>query len=117
MTVAETRYLDESIKCLDVCRTTQGQKNNARSRATIHSSTTTLLNKMDDELGKIQCDHDALEVLIIKEECLYKLDGEIEKKTETDDMEAEVARALEYQDHIILRKTKARRPQEDRSEA
>ncbi len=72
-----------------------------------------LRNEIDDELSKSQIDTDALkellEELILQEECLDEIDAAVEEETKTDDLKEEVARALEYKEHLTLRKTRIRR--------
>ena len=50
-----------------------------------------------------------MEQLFITEECLDKMDREVEEGTKTDDLEDEVTQMLEYKDHTTLRKTKMKR--------
>lgn len=84
-----------------------------KKRALIRASTTKILSKVDAELSKEAADLERLEELmeqmLLKEECLDKIDGEIKEQTETDDLEDEVTRAMEYKEQITLRKTKIRR--------
>ena len=84
-----------------------------KKRSSIRTAVTRLINKIDDELVKERPDHDALEELleqlILKEDYLTKMDLDVEEQTATEDIEDEVSRALEYKDHISLRKTRTRR--------
>lgn len=71
-----------------------------------------MFSKIDDELGKDMPNsavlEELMEQLLAKEDCLEKIDGEIEEQTKTDDLE-EVSRAIEHKEHITRRKTKIRR--------
>ncbi|KAG7479521.1 hypothetical protein JOB18_027207 [Solea senegalensis] len=82
-------------------------------RQTIRSSTTKLLTRIDEEVSKEQpeCEklHEMLSVLSTKEEQLVDLNKGIEDETLTDELEAEVASMLDYQDHIITLKTRTKR--------
>ena len=84
-----------------------------KKRSSIRTAVTRLINKIDDKLVKERPDHDALEELleqlILKEDYLTKMDLDVEEQTATEDIEDEVSRALEYKDHISLRKTRTRR--------
>lgn len=84
-----------------------------KKTASIHASTSKIISEVDAELSKEAADTDLLEEfleeLFLKEECLDKIDEEIEEQTKAGDLEDEATRAMEYEEHITLRKTKIRR--------
>ena len=62
-----------------------------KKRASIRASTTKILSKVDNALSREPPDPDLLEELmeqmLLKEECLDKIDGEIEEETKMDELE------------------------------
>ncbi|KAL0150932.1 hypothetical protein M9458_053851 [Cirrhinus mrigala] len=91
-----------------------------KKRKTIRSSATKLLTNLEEEIKNEEPDCDKLRELLsmlsVKEESLVDLDRGIENETSTDDLEGEIASALEYQDRIIMWKSRAKRLLERRLE-
>ncbi|RXN21761.1 mitogen-activated kinase 4-like isoform X2 [Labeo rohita] len=83
-----------------------------KKRKTIRSSATKLLTNLEEEIKNEEPDCDKLRELLsmlsVKEESLVELDRGIENETSTDDLEGEIASALEYQDRIIMWKSRAK---------
>lgn len=86
-----------------------------RKRRTIRSSTTRLINQIDNELRKEAQQRDLnrvremLAVLSAKEDSLRELDKIVEEHTSLEDVEAEIELAEEYRDRVIEVKTRAHR--------
>lgn len=76
-----------------------------RKRATIGATTTKLLTRLEEEVGKERPDNDKLRefltILISKEESLTDLDKGIEEEMSTDDLDTEISSTQDYMDVFL----------------